>query len=110
MEPGVGQDIIRHMDEKKDAPIQQVVVVSDKVAKFLRELRPEEIEGIEKLARLGPDGITKVLAAVDFWQSMTTVSRFIKWTFIIFGGSVIFVSSVLAAIERLAQNWFLRVP
>ena len=67
---------------------------------LLDELRPEEVEVLRKVARLGPEGTTQLLEAIKLAQSVSTVARFVKW--LVIGGLGIFFASMLFA-EKIIQ-------
>lgn len=76
--------------------------LSPEVRKLLDELRPEEVEGLRLVARLGPDGIKKVIETIKFADSLQTAGRFSRRAFIVIIGT--FLGSVVLA-RQIVEAW-----
>jgi hypothetical protein len=75
---------------------------------FLDELRPEEVEVLRQIARLGPKGTSQIIAAIDLARSVSTVSRFVKWLVIgclgVFLASMLFAEKIITLLSWLGKG------
>lgn len=68
---------------------------------FLQDLRPGEVEALRMIVQMGPDGVKGITESVKFWQSVATVSRFMKWIVIVFLGTI---AAGLVIIREIAEG------
>lgn len=63
----------------RELPAQNYLALDPAVRAFLDELRPEEIDAMRKVVRMGPDGVDQMINAVDLARSIQRVSGFLRW-------------------------------
>ncbi|MFI5411280.1 hypothetical protein [Kaistia sp. UC242_56] len=98
-------DAFEPNDHFQQLPSEKYADLPKETRDFLDELRPEEVETIRKIARLGKDGTAQLLEAIKLAQSVMTVGRFARWAII--GLLGVFFGAVLLA-EKIMQvvSWF----
>lgn len=92
-------------DHFQQLPSEKYADLPKETRDFLDELRPDEVETIRKIARLGKDGTAQLLDAIKLAQSVMTVGRFARWAIIavlgVFFGAVLLAEKVMQVIA-----WF----
>ncbi|SHF03428.1 hypothetical protein SAMN02745157_1483 [Kaistia soli DSM 19436] len=75
---------------------------------LLDELRPEEVEALRRVARLGPEGTAQLLAAIELARSVGTVAKFVKWLVIgclgIFFASMLFAEKIITLLSWISKG------
>lgn len=75
-----------------------VLDLPDHVVDLLDDLRPEEVETLRSVLKLGPEGMSHLLDTMNFARSVMTVSKFVRWT-------VIFATGAFVAAGLLAESF-----
>jgi len=92
-------------DHFQQLPSEKYLDLPKETRDFLDELRPEEVDVIRQIARLGPDGSKQLVEAIKLSQSVMTVGKFARWAIITMLG--MFFGTLLLA-EKIGQvvSWF----
>jgi len=101
-------DAFNPNDHFQQLPSEKYADLPKETRDFLDELRPEEVDVIRQIARLGPEGSQQLIQAIKLSQSVMTVGKFVRWVIItmlgVFFGTLLFAEKIMQVIAWFGHN------